>query len=166
LKEQQLKILKTMNEATNRMDINMFAQAVNLTPEQAIEQVHLMAQEGFLRKVGTGYCLTDMGKNALKISNQVSEDTVFRFYVGVDKPLGFSARSVEEFYRMVKQVCSDSLDFHLYRDDFENWVRQVLGDKELADDFAGFKAYGLNGEELRKALLKAIDTRYGVGELL
>ncbi len=155
-----------MNEATSRMDINMFAQAVNLTPEQAIEQVHLMAQEGFLRKVGTGYCLTEKGKNALKISNQVPEETAFHFYVGVDKPLGFSAHSIEEFYRMIKQVTSDSLDFHGYRGDFEHWISEVLGDKELAEEVDNMKGYGLIGEELRKALLKAIDAHYGVGELL
>ena len=31
MREEQVRILKTMNEATNRMDLNMFAQAVNLT---------------------------------------------------------------------------------------------------------------------------------------
>ena len=55
MKEEQIKILKTMNEATNRMDIHMFAQAVNLEPNQTIEQVQKLAAEGFLRKVGGGY---------------------------------------------------------------------------------------------------------------
>jgi hypothetical protein len=165
LKEQHLKILKTMNEATVRMDINMFSQAVNLTPEQAIEQVHVLANEGFLRKVGSGYCLTEKGKNAFKIATQVAEETAFHFYVGVDKPLGFSARSIEEFYRVIKQVTSDSLDFHVYRSNFENWISQILNDKELAAEVTTLKEAGISGEELRKALLKAIDAHYGVGEL-
>lgn len=155
-----------MNEATGRMDLTMFAHAVNLAPNQAIALVQELAGEGFLRKVGTGYGLTEKGKNALKISIQVPEENAFQFYVGVDKPLGFSARSIEEFYRVVMQVCSDSLDFHLYRGDFENWLRLVIDDKELTDEAATLKASGLNGEELRKTLLKAIDVRYGVGELL
>jgi hypothetical protein len=155
-----------MSQATNRMDLAMFAHAVNLTSDEAIADVQQLAQEGFLRKVGAGYGLTDKGKNAIKIGTIVSEDKIFSFYVGVDKPLGFSARSLEEFYRMVKQVCSDSLDFHLYRGDFENWIRQVIGDQILADEVAAAKSSGLNGEDLRKALLKAIDDRYGVGELL
>jgi hypothetical protein len=165
LKEQHLKILKTMNETTVRMDINMFSQAVNLTPEQAIEQVHVLAAEGFLRKVGSGYCLTEKGKNSLKVSIQVSEEAAFYFYVDVGKPLGFSARSIEEFYRAVKQVTSDSLGFHLYRGDFENWVSQILSDKEMAAEIAALKAEDYSGEELRKALLKSIDSHYGVGEL-
>jgi predicted transcriptional regulator len=166
LKDEQFRILKTMSEATNRMDLTMFAQAVNLAPNQAIAQVQKLAEEGFLRKVGGGYGLTEKGKNALKISTQLCEETAFHFYVGVDKPLGFSARSIEEFYRLVKQVCSDSLDFHLCRGDFENWLRHTIGDGELADETAKLKADQLNGEQLRKALLKAIDARYGVGELL
>jgi len=166
LKEQQLKILKVMNEATSRMDINMFAQAVNLTPEQAIEQVHILANEAFLRKVGAGYGLTEKGKNALKISAQVPEEKAFCFYVAFDKPLGFSSRSIEEFYRTIKQVTSDSIDFHLYRGDFERWIEEVLQDNELADVVGELEGYGLTGEELRKALLKAIDARYGVGDLL
>jgi hypothetical protein len=155
-----------MNEATNRMDLNMFAHAVNLAPNQAIAQVQELAEEGFLRKVGSGYGLSEKGKNALKISTPLSEEAAFHFYVDVDKPLGFSARSIEEFYRLVKQVCSDSLDFHLYRGDFESWLRQTIGDSELADEAAKLKAAQLNGEQLRKALLSAIDVRYGVGELL
>ncbi len=165
MKEDHLKILKTMQEATNRMDINMFAQAVNLNPNQAIAQVHELAEEGFLRRVGGGYGLTDKAKNAIKMSTQVPEKEIFQFYIDMDKPIGFSAHSLEEFYRIVKKVCSDSLDFHLYRGDFERWLREVLSDKDLADEIQNIKATEIKGEELRKALLKAIDNRYGVGEL-
>jgi hypothetical protein len=166
LKEGHLKILKTMHEATGRMDINMFAHAINSTPEQTIDQIHLLANEGFLHKVGSGYGLTDKGKNALKISIQIPAEKAFNFYVNVDKPLGFSAQSIAEFYRIVKQVIVDSVDFHLYRGDFERWVGDVLMDQVLADEVDEIEGYGLNGEDLRKALLRIIDERYGVGQLL
>jgi Mn-dependent DtxR family transcriptional regulator len=166
LKEEQIRILKTMNEATSRMDLNMFAEAVNLNPNQAIAMVQELAREGFLRKVGGGFGLTEKGKNVLKISMQVPSELAFHFYVEVDKPLGFSAVSLEEFYRLVKEVCSDSLEFHLYRGDFERWLQDVLKDDELAEAVAGLKADELKGEDLRKAILKAIDAKYGVGDLL
>jgi predicted transcriptional regulator len=166
LKELQVKILKTMNEATNRMDLTMFAQAVNLSPNQAIAEVQQLASEGFLRKVGGGFGLTEKGKNTLKIFASVPSEMGFNFYVGVDKPLGFSALSLEEFYRYIKQVTSDSLEFHLYRGDFENWLRDVFKDTKLAKIVGSFKVDELKGEELRKAFLKAIDEKYGVGELL
>ena len=90
----------------------------------------------------------------------------FHFYVDVDKPLGFAALTLEEFYRFIKQVVTDSLEFHLYRGDFENWLRDVCKDLELAVAFGALKTEGLKSEDLRKALLKVIDAKYGVGDLL
>jgi predicted transcriptional regulator len=166
LKEEQIRILKTMNEATNRMDLTMFAQAVNLNPNQAIAEVQELAKEGFLRKVGGGFGLNEKGKNALKAYLSVSAERGFNFYVDVDKPLGFSAMSLDEVYRTIKQVCSDSLEFHLYRGDFEKWLQEVCKDEDLAKALRTLKAEELKGEDLRKALLQAIDAKYGVGELL
>jgi predicted transcriptional regulator len=166
LKQEQIKILKTMNEATNRMDLNMFAEAVNLTPNQAIAEVQDLAKEGFLRKVGSGFGLTEKGKNAVKAYVSVSAEVSFNFYVDVDKPVGFSAQTLDQFYRTIKQVCSDSLEFHLYRGDFENWLRDVCKDEALAKAFGTLKSDELKGEDLRKELLNAIDAKYGVGELL
>ncbi len=155
-----------MNEATNRMDLTMFAQAVNLNQNQAISEVQELAREGFLRKVGGGFGLTEKGKNAIKAYVFVSADLGFNFYVDVDKPLGFSALSLDEFYRTIKQVCSDSLEFHLYRGDFEKWLQVVCKDEDLAKAFGNTKTEELKGEDLRKALLQALDAKYGVGELL
>jgi DNA-binding Lrp family transcriptional regulator len=166
LKETHIKILKTMNEATNRMDLNMFAEAVDLTPNQALAEVQELAKEGFLRKVGGGFGLTEKGRIALKAFTTFASETSFQFYVGIDKPLGFSAQSLAEFYRFVKQVTADSLEFHLYRGDFENWLREVCKDIELAIAVGTLKADELKGEDLRNTVLKAIDARYGINELL
>jgi predicted transcriptional regulator len=166
LKEAHIKILKTMNEATNRMDLNMFAEAVNLTPNQALAEVQELAKEGFLRKVGGGFGLTEKGRIALKAFTTFASEASFHFYVDIDKPLGFSAQSLAEFYRFTKEVIADSLEFHLYRGDFENWLREVCRDSELATDVGKLKADELKGEALRNALLKAIDSRYGINELL
>jgi hypothetical protein len=166
LKEEHIKILKTMNEATNRMDLNMFAEAVDLTPNQALAEVQELAKEGFLRKVGGGFGLTEKGRIALKAFTTFSSETSFHFYVDIDKPLGFSAQSLAEFYRFTKQVIADSLEFHLYRGDFENWLKEVCRDSELAADVGNLKADELKGEALRNAMLKAIDSRYGINELL
>jgi hypothetical protein len=154
-----------MSEATSRMDLNMFSEAVNLTQDEIMDAFQQLANEGFLRKVGTGYSLTEKGKNAIKIANPVPVGKEFNFYVGVDKPLGFSAHSLEEFYRIVKQVTADSLEFHLYRMDFENWIHEVIGDRQLPLDISGVRGAELKGEDLRKGLLQAMDLRYGLGDL-
>jgi len=166
LKEEQVKILKTMNEATNRMDLHMFAEAVNLTANEAIEQIQELAKEGFLRKVGGGYGLTEKGKNVLKIFSSLPSEMTFNFYVNVDKPLGFSASTLAEFYRYVKQVTSDSIEFHLFRGDLEKWLKEAVNDSELSEVIGGLRTEELKGEGLRKAILKAIDDKYGAGELL
>jgi predicted transcriptional regulator len=166
LKEEHIKILKTMNEATNRMDMNMFAQVVNLSPNQTMVELQELAKEGFLRKVGGGFGLTEKGKTALKTFTPVSSEMSFLFYVGVDKPIGFSASSMEEFYSFIKQVIVDSLEFHLYRGDFENWLKDVFKDSELAEAFGALKTEEVKGEDLRKALVKAIYAKYGVVDLL
>jgi hypothetical protein len=155
-----------MNEATNRMDLTMFAQAVNLNPNQAIAEIQDLAKEGFLRKVGGGFGLTEKGKNAMKIFMQAPNELGFNFYVDIGKPLGFTALSLEQFYMFIKQVTTDSLEFHLYRGDFENWLKEVVKNEELAQTFGALKTTELKGEDLRIALLKALDAKYGVGELL
>jgi predicted transcriptional regulator len=48
LKEEQFKVLKTIGEATTRMDLSMFAQKINLTPTETIHQIQELAKEGFL----------------------------------------------------------------------------------------------------------------------
>ena len=166
MKEEQVRILKTMSEATTRMDLNMFAQAVNMNPNQAIALMQELAKEGFLQKVGNGYRLSGKSKSALKVYSQVSGELSFHFYVGVNEPLGFLAQSLEQFYRLIRDVRSDSLEFHLYRGDFERWLRDVLEDGELAEAIGSLKATPLKGEDLRKEILKALDAKYGIGELL
>ena len=148
------------------MDMNMFAQAVNLTPNQTMAEVQELAKEGFLRKVGGGFGLTEKGRTALKMFTPVSNEMSFSFYIEIDKPTGFTANSMKEFYSLIKQVVVDSLEFHLYRGDFENWLKDVCKDLELAEAFGSLKSEELKGEELRKALLNAIDAKYGVGDLL
>jgi DNA-binding MarR family transcriptional regulator len=163
--EAQMKVLKFMSEATGRTDMNEFARIIGLTSSEAVEQVHELAKAGFVRKVGNGYAITEKGKIALKLSAPVPADKKFYFYVGVGKSMGFSAGSIEEFYTLVSKVDASSLEFHLYRGDFENWVRIVLNDAELADDFACVREAELKGENLRKAMLMALDERFSLEHL-
>ena len=166
MKEEQFKVLKTMSEATARMDMNMFAQKVNLTPNQTIQQVQELAKEGFLHKIGGGYGITEKGKSVLKAFLSVPEEMGFHFYFGVDQPADLTAKSIEEFYRAIKQVSVGSLEFHLYRGDFENWLKEGCKEPEFAVEIGGIKAAGLKGEELRVELLKLLEAKYGMQELL
>lgn len=154
-----------MSETTTRMDLNMFAQKVNLTPAQTLQQVQELAANGYLQRVGGGYGMTEKGKAVLKAFSSFPEGLGFHFYFGVDQPSDFTSQSLEEFYRIIKQVSVDSLEFHLYRGDFENWLRDVCKDLELAKDIGNLRTDGLKGEDLRKRLLEVLDAKYGVQEL-
>jgi predicted transcriptional regulator len=165
LKEEQFKVLKTMSEATGRMDLNMFAKKVNLNPNQTIQQIQDLVKEGFLQKIGNGFSITEKGKAVLKAFMPVSEEMSFHFYNGINQPTELTSKTLEEFYIVMKKVSADSLEFHLYRGDFENWLRDVFKEPEVANKIKGLKAAGLKGEELRVELLKALDAKYGIQQL-
>ena len=57
---------------------------------------------------------------SLKAFSPVSTGMEFYFYIALGQPTSFSARSLIDFYEVVKQVDVSSLEFHLYRGDFEN----------------------------------------------
>jgi DNA-binding Lrp family transcriptional regulator len=159
--EEQLKVLKVMSEVTSRIDMNTFAQMVGLNPSQTIERMQDLVNAGLIRKVGGGYGITEKGKAILKAITPVPKDTAFHFYTGVGQPTGFSAESLKDFYEIVKRVAAESLDFHLYRGDFENWIKNALKEVTLADELDSLKSEVLEGEELRQKILKAIAAIYG-----
>lgn len=165
MKEEQFKVLKTMSETTTRMDLNMFAQKVNLTTAQTLQQVQELAADGFLQRVGGGYGMTEKGKAVLKAFSRVPEGSGFHFYFGVDQPSGFVSQSLEEFYRSIEQITADSLEFHLYRGDFENWLKDVCKDPELAKEVGNLKVDGLKGEDIRERLLEVLDAKYSIQNL-
>jgi len=158
--EEQLKVLKVMSEVTSRIDMNTFARMVGLNPSQTIERMQDLVNGGFIRKVDGGYGITEKGKTILKAITPVPKETAFHFYTGVGQPTGFSAESLKDFYEIVKRVAAESLDFHLYRGDFENWIKAAFEEEALADELGSFKSATLKGEELRQGILKAIAARY------
>ena len=161
LMDEQLKVLKVMSEVTRRIDMNAFSRMVGLNPSQTVERMQDLVNLGFIKKIGGGYGITEKGKTILKAIKPVPKDSVFHFYVGFGQPTGFSAESLKEFYEIVKRVDAESLDFHLYRGDFENWIKNALKDAVLADEVASLKVDLFKGEELRQEILKTIAKRYG-----
>jgi len=161
LVEERLKVLKAMSQAASRMNLNEFARVVGLDSNQTLEIMQELAKAGFLRKIGGGYGLSDKGKAALKAFATVPEDMEFRFYVGIGQPTGLQAKTIKDLYEIAKQVDVASLEFHLYRGDFEHWVRTACNDAAFADELANIRQAQLKGENLRKEIIKAAEARYG-----
>ena len=159
--EEQLKVLKVMNEITSRIDLNAFAQMVGLNPNQTIEQVKGLVNAGLVKKVNSGYGITEKGKAVLKAIAPLPKETAFHFYTDIGQPTGFSAESLKELYEIIKRVAVGSVEFHLYRGDFENWIKAVFKDAALADELASLKSANVKGEDLRKEIITAISAKYG-----
>jgi len=79
----------------------------------------------------------------------VSKEKAFYFFTSIGNYTGEKAQSLEEFLEKVKQIDVKSLEFHLYRGDFERWIREVLGIKELAEKMDEIQKLNLKGETLR-----------------
>ncbi len=159
--EEQLRVLKTMNEIKSRVDLNTFAQMVGLTINQTVERVQQLANTGLVRKTNGGYGITEKGKEILRAITPVPKDAAFHFFTGIGQPTGLSAESLKDFYEIVKRAAIKSLEFHLYREDFENWIKGAFKDEEVANDLARLKSANVKGEELRKEIMKLLARKYG-----
>jgi hypothetical protein len=164
LKEAHLKILTIMNHVTNRMDLNNFSQKADLEPNQVMANVQELAKKGYVCKVGTGYGLTPKGRGAIKAFTPVSDEQSFHFYTQIGYPTIYTAKSLGEFYKLSEQIGVDVLEFHMGRGDFENWIREVFCDEELADEFLKIRNANLRGNALRKEILSAIEAKYPINE--
>lgn len=80
----------------------------------------------------------------------------FYFYASVGKPLNKVALSLQDFTEKVKTIPLDSVEFHQTRGDFSTWIRNVLGDAQLAD---AIEKAGGKGENLRNHVIEALNQR-------
>ncbi len=67
-----------------------------------------------------------------KVLRTVKSEEAFHFYEAVGQPTGERATSLLDFLEKIKTVKLESLEFHLQRKDFQNWLRKTIGDSELA----------------------------------
>jgi len=74
-------------------------------------------------------------------------------------PTGKYADSLQDFCQRLLEVEPKSVAFHLERQDFQNWLREVVGDEELASGLSGFKGRGFGPEELRSRVYELVKSR-------
>jgi hypothetical protein len=85
----------------------------------------------------------------------------FHFYTAIGDYCGVSAHSLEEFAEALQYVCSEAIVFHFERDDFQNWIRDVIGDNELAKKISDIKTCDrhMAAESCRKELMERVNVR-------
>lgn len=68
------------------------------------------------------------------------------------------AVSLTDLFAKIERVDLQSVVFHQARGDFKRWIREVIGDRELATRL-GRISQSLCGEALRVEILREIKTR-------
>ena len=59
---------------------------------------------------------------------------------------------------MLSKIDKESLLFHFRRGDFQNWIRTIIGDNQLANEIKKIDK-NVNGNELLERLCKIIEKR-------
>lgn len=86
------------------------------------------------------------------VAGKLPREKAFYFFSSIGNYIGESAASLEEFMGKIKEVNVKSLEFHLYREDFEKWISGTLKDEELAAGIQKLRGSSLIGDELRDQL--------------
>ena len=96
-----------------------------------------------------------------KILSKVTEEKGFHFYLALGEPTGETAVSLADFVEKMEVVNVQSVNFHYPRRDFEMWIREVIGDAELALRLAriGKVRLGIKGEALRYEIIRTVKVR-------
>ena len=82
----------------------------------------------------------------------------FYFYRDIGDPTGEVATSLGDFLEKLQAIDVCSIEFHFQRQDFEKWIRDVVGDDELWRGITGISRK-THGEELREQIMKIVKNR-------
>lgn len=101
-----------------------------------------------------------MTTSVSKTLRNLARNEAFFFFASVGNYVGKSAASLREFLKEIGEVNTKVLEFHLYRRDFEKWIKEVLEDAKLAKQIGNIRDLNLIGESLRSQLRLVISKRY------
>ncbi len=161
LYDKQFSVLRAMSTISHPTDMDEFLHAVGLSLDELVQELKKLTTDGFVKKTGKGYAITDKGRAAYTVFAKVPDENRFQFYFGMDQPAGVTARSIKEFYDIVGNIDLASLEFHLEREDFEKWFESSLKNDVFASELTALRQDGVKGEVLRKQILLGLQTRFG-----
>jgi len=97
-------------------------------------------------------------KKIVEILRTVPYEKGFHFYTARGNYTGETATSLDAFERKIQVVPATSIRFHLQRGDFQKWIKDTLGDEELAKRIGLMELTHLT-EDMRRELLAIVQTR-------
>jgi len=100
-----------------------------------------------------------MAVSSSRVLRSVLREEAFYFFTSIGNYTGQSASSLDEFLQKIKDVDIKSLEFHLFREDFEKWTAQTLGDDRLAGEIKILRGQKVVGNALRDRLYFVVSRR-------
>ena len=100
-----------------------------------------------------------MSVSSSRVLRNVLREEAFYFFTSIGNYTGVSASSLDEFLQKIKDVDVKSLEFHLFREDFEKWIAQTLGDDKLAGEIKLVRSQKIIGNALRDRLYFIVSRR-------
>jgi hypothetical protein len=97
--------------------------------------------------------------SSARILRTLSRENAFYFFTSIGNYTGQRAMSLKEFANKIKEVKIASLEFHLYRGDFEKWTDEVLEDTILTERIGAVKLLEPVGNTLRDQLHFTVSKR-------
>lgn len=167
----QKRVLETLWKAGKPLKPQEIAAETGLGFSPLMTHLQSLVKIGYVSTPKRGfYAITEHGRETVSITEadrerapvtlgSVSSEKAFRFYKGINESLGVYAISLNDFRKKINAVDVGSIEFHLFRRDFESWIREGLGDPELANRIGLVRTMGLSGEQLRKRLYATVESR-------
>ncbi len=100
-------------------------------------------------------------ENRIRLAS-VAANEPFLFYAGIGEEhyTDIKAWSLQEFSNALQKAALKSIEFHNSRGDFHRWVEKSLHDKPLVEQLKEVRHSKINGEKLRKSLIRLTEKRF------
>jgi hypothetical protein len=114
----------------------------------------------FTKRVGTKNVTGKKNEKAeaMKTLSNVNPENAFLFSTSEGSYTGKSAQNLYNLCDVLKTIDLRSVEFHLRRGDFENWIK-YLGDDTLALQLTEIRNMPFDGERTRVRIVEAISKR-------
>ncbi|MGA3290636.1 MAG: DUF5752 family protein [Candidatus Bathyarchaeia archaeon] len=100
----------------------------------------------------------ELNTKIIEILRTVPYEKGFHFYTAIGNFTKETATNLDSFEKKLQTVSADSVNFHLQRGDFQKWIKNTLGDDELAKRVNSI-SLTLPAKDQRKELLAIVQTR-------
>jgi hypothetical protein len=82
----------------------------------------------------------------------------FHFNTAIGKHTEKTATNLREFAKILETIDESSIVFHFQRQDFQKWIKEILGDSELASRLDKITS-PLSNKDLRNKLVETVRKR-------